>query len=258
MTLSQLSIKPSTAHTMLRPTKVVTAMGPVALYHKAHPSPKTPLLFLHGLLFDHQLWNAQMAAINDRNLYAIDMPLHGNSIEGIKKHWNMEDLKKMVLHLLDSLTVAKVHAIGHSWGSMVLLETALEHPERFAGLTLFNLPFAPYTPIEKWGIRLQHLGLVFKSTYIKVASGKLFARASLLSNAALGTYLRDCMEKMPNGSIAYLDKTVRIGAQDRSTAFRNLQVPFLVVVAQEDTIAKKPPTENILEVPGEHTTPLEL
>lgn len=38
-----------------------------------------PVTFLHGVYFDHNLWNNQVNRIIERSVITIDMPLHGKS-----------------------------------------------------------------------------------------------------------------------------------------------------------------------------------
>ncbi|GAA4692578.1 alpha/beta hydrolase [Pseudonocardia yuanmonensis] len=48
--------------------------------------------------------------------------------------------------LLDAAGADKAVLVGHDWGSMVVWQTALLHPERVAGVCGMSVPFAPRPP----------------------------------------------------------------------------------------------------------------
>lgn len=233
-----------------------TSLGKIAVYQKIVASENTPIIFLHGLFFDYQLWNFQVNAIKDRSVYTIDMPLHGNS-KAVKSDWDLENCATMLLEILATLEVDKIHAVGHSWGGMIILRAAESHPYKFETLSLFNTPFESYSSKEVRRIKLQNMGLLFKKVYIKKASQSLFAEKSLQNNPNLLNYLSACMRTLSNRSVRFLNKIVRINADDKSASFQNLKVKYQVVVAKEDAIAGTPPAANIVSVDGGHTTPLE-
>jgi hypothetical protein len=95
-------------------------MGKIAVHIKEVPN-TTPILFLHGIFFDHHLWNYQVSRIKDRTTLTIDMPLHRDSKQPIPDNWDLEDFGDMLIDILDTLQLSKVIAIGHSWGSMTIL-----------------------------------------------------------------------------------------------------------------------------------------
>src|SRR3954471_9869316 len=49
--------------------------------------------------------------------------------------------------LLDDIGAEKAAIIGHDWGSMVVWQTALLHPERVAGVCGMSVAFSPRPPV---------------------------------------------------------------------------------------------------------------
>lgn len=237
---------------------IKTSMGDISVYLKKQESEKTPIIFLHDLFFDHQLWNYQINAINDRDMIALDMPLHRNSLNITKINWNLNDCSRMLLEILDSIQIAKVYAVGHSWGSMTILRAAEKNPERFERLTLFNLPFNSLSEKEIKSIKAQHFGLILKNLYIKIASKTVFSSQSVSAIPNLFPYLKSCMKKLFNRSIKYLDKIVQIDTEDKTNSFDMISVKHSIVVGKEDKIAPTLPSKNVINVIGGHSTPQEL
>ena len=58
---------------------VNTHLGKIAVYKKIADTENIPIIFLHGVYFDHHLWDIQIEEIKDRTVITVDMPLHGES-----------------------------------------------------------------------------------------------------------------------------------------------------------------------------------
>ena len=161
---------------------VNTLLGKIAVYRKASDTKNIPIIFLHGVYFDHHLWNKVIDSINDRTIITLDMPLHGLSKEITKNDWTLNDCAEMLLEILDSLQITKVIAVGHSWGSMTILRAASKQPERFESVLLCNMPFLAATKKQKLTFGLQHIMLIFRNFYTNEAAKALFGKSSLQEN----------------------------------------------------------------------------
>ena len=83
-----------------------TNLGKIAVCQKLTNSDKTPIMFLHGVYFDHHLWDKVINSIQDRSTFSVDMPFHGLSKEITKTDWTLNDCADMLLEILDSLKIA--------------------------------------------------------------------------------------------------------------------------------------------------------
>jgi len=233
-----------------------TKIGHIAVFHKQTQLKKTPIIFLHGVYFDHHLWEKQVSEINDRPVITIDMPMHGESKQNIKPDWNLDDCADMLLDILDSLKVNQVIAVGHSWGSMTMLRAAHKNPSRFSGLGLCNMPFKEASKSEKRNIKLQHLALIFRGFYMQQAAKGLMSKESITDNRALVQRLVTPMSRLTNKEIQYTDKAVRIDAKDALPLISNLTIRTIALVGEEDYVGL-PPIKETITVKGGHVSPLE-
>jgi pimeloyl-ACP methyl ester carboxylesterase len=233
-----------------------TEIGEIAVYQKNKETNKTPIIFLHGVYFDHQLWDNQINSIFDRPIIALDMPLHGASKNNIKKNWNLDDCAEMLLEILDRLKIEKVFAIGHSWGSMTILRAANINPQKFSALGLCNMPFRESSKSEKMAIKLQETGLLFKKFYMKQAGYALMTKESRSKNPALLNHLLLPMNKLSRNEIKYTNKAVRIDAKDASKLIKKLEVPAYALVGKKDYVGIPPEIETFV-VQGGHVSPIE-
>ncbi|MFM2268405.1 MAG: hypothetical protein RL757_1846 [Bacteroidota bacterium] len=233
-----------------------TKLGTIAVFTKKVNNDKTPVIFLHGVYFDHALWRNQINAITDRTVIAIDMPWHGESKENISKKWNLIDCGTMLLDILDTLKIQKVIAIGHSWGSMTIVRAAHQKPETFVSIGLCNMPFEASPRTQRWQFRLQHTAIVFRNFYIKQAAKSLFGKQTRKDNPLIMNELSVPMRKLTNQQIRLTDKYVIINADDATSLIAQLKVPARALKGKEDYV----PTPKNMEmtiVNGGHISPIE-
>ena len=233
-----------------------TNLGKIAVYPKLVDSEKTPIIFLHGVYFDHHLWDEVIDSIQDRTTYSVDMPFHGLSKEITKTDWSLNDCAEMLVEILDSLHITKVIAVGHSWGSMTILRAASKQPERFESVLLCNMPFLPATKKQKLTFGLQHSMLLFRNFYTKQAAKALFGKTSLKENPSLVDQLKRPMDLLSNAQIKQTDKAVIADAEDASEMIKNLKVRSIALKGIEDYVPAPPGLETKV-VGGGHITPLE-
>jgi len=232
-----------------------TNLGKIAVYPKLVDSDKTPIIFLHGVYFDHHLWDEVINSINDRTTFSIDMPFHGLSQEITKNDWSLNDCADMLFEILNSLQIVKVIAVGHSWGSMTILRAASKQPERFESVLLCNMPFLAGTKKQKITFRLQHSMLLFRNFYTKQAA-KLFGKTSLKENPSLVNQLKRPMDLLSNAQIKHTDKAVIEDAEDARELIKNLKVRALALKGIEDYVPAAPSIETLI-IRGGHISPLE-
>ena len=91
---------------------------------KAFDVAKPTVVFIHGVLNDHSVWNLQSRylAHHGWNVLAIDLPGHCKS-EGDAPA-SVEEAATFIAALLDAAGIDKAALVGHSWGSLIALESA--------------------------------------------------------------------------------------------------------------------------------------
>ena len=238
------------------PNFIETNIGRIAIFQTESDSNKIPVIFLHGVYFDHHLWDKVIESINDRTIIRLDMPFHGLSKEITKTDWTLNDCADMLLEILDILHIAKVIAVGHSWGSMTILRAASKQPERFENVLLCNMPFLAATKKQKITFVLQHSMLIFRNFYTKQVAKALFGKTSFKENPSLIEDLKRPMNLLSNAQIKQTDKAVIIDAEDASELIKNLKVRAVALKGVEDYVPAPPNIETIV-IGGGHISPLE-
>ena len=102
---------------------------------------KPTVVFIHGVLNDHSVWilQSRYLAHHGWNVLAIDLPGHCRS--GGEPPASVEDASTTVLALLDAMGVRQAALVGHSFGSLIALETAARAPDRVSHLVLVGTAF---------------------------------------------------------------------------------------------------------------------
>ena len=102
---------------------------------------KPTVVFVHGVLNDHSVWILQTRyfAHHGWNVLAPDLPGHCKSAGEPPK--TVEEAADFVLALLDAAGVKKAALVGHSFGSLAVLEAAARAPERVTHLALVGTAF---------------------------------------------------------------------------------------------------------------------
>jgi pimeloyl-ACP methyl ester carboxylesterase len=96
------------------------------------------IVFLHGALNDHTVWDALGArlAAQGWNVLAPDLPGHGAQADAALP--SVEALADWVAALLAERGIEGALLAGHSMGSLIALETARRAPQRVAALALLG------------------------------------------------------------------------------------------------------------------------
>ncbi len=233
-----------------------TSLGEIAVYKKGPVNDRLPIIFLHGVYFDHHMWDEYVQHFTDRMVITIDMPWHGESRGNISARWSLEECADMLIAILKKLRISSVIAIGHSWGSMTILRAAVKSPELFASAGYCNMPFQAATRKQKLAFRFQHLALPFRTFYTKQAGRSLFGKSSLKENPALMKELQRSMSILSSQQIRLTDTFVILQAEDASDTLAELKVPAMALKGQEDYVPAAPYISNEI-IPGGHISPLE-
>jgi pimeloyl-ACP methyl ester carboxylesterase len=94
------------------------------------------LLLLHGAVCDSRAWRVELDTFGDAfDVVAWDAPGCGGSTDP-PESWRMAEFAGCAAGFLQALGVGPALVVGHSWGSTLALELALQHPDRVRALVL--------------------------------------------------------------------------------------------------------------------------
>lgn len=236
-------------------TYAKTSIGKIA-YFKKEVQGTIPIIFLHGVYYDHNLWNYQVSRIDEQTTISVDMPLHGQSKSITKSDWNMDDCATMLIEILDFLEIEKCYAIGHSWGSMTILRAASQHPERFVGVGLCNMPLEKGNIGTKLQFGFLNAVVPFRKFYAKQAAKAMFSEKSIKQQPESVEYLEFSMRQLSNKGIRKTHKSVISNVDSGYPFLEQFATPAFAIKGKEDYVPTLEKIETII-VEGKHTCPLE-
>ncbi len=110
----------------------------VELFYEEKGTGSDVILFSHGYLMDHTMYDGQIEAFKDQfRCIAYDQRGHGRS-EAITSSYDLDALVNDAIGLIEALDVGPVHFVGMSTGGFVGLRIALRRPELLKSLVLID------------------------------------------------------------------------------------------------------------------------
>ena len=96
-------------------------------FYKKKSNSSPLIIFIHGAACDHTLWAFQNRYFYNRNYSTllIDLPGHGENINNPLS--SIKSMSNLVIDLIKKLSYKKVYLVGHSMGSLICLNTAIEN-----------------------------------------------------------------------------------------------------------------------------------
>ena len=101
-----------------------------------------PMVLVHGTPLDLGSWDPLVAALSVRRTIRYDVRGHGVA-KGVPVPGPAE-LAADLVAVLDRLGLTTAHLVGHSWGGQIVLQAALDHPERVSRLSMVCSRAAPF------------------------------------------------------------------------------------------------------------------
>ncbi|NDL59998.1 alpha/beta fold hydrolase [Phytoactinopolyspora sp. XMNu-373] len=114
------------------------------MYYEIHGSGGTPLLLLHGGLFNIDLQFGQVlpGLAKTRQVIAVDFQAHGRTGD-VDRPLTSANLASDIVGLLEHLRIPQVDVFGFSVGGAVALHLTIKHPEMVRKLVVSSVSFHP-------------------------------------------------------------------------------------------------------------------
>jgi 3-oxoadipate enol-lactonase len=209
----------------------------VELYYKESGSGPEPLVFSHGLLMDHAMFEPQRATFEGQyRVIAYDHRAQGQS-QDPGHGYDMDTLTEDAATLIQALDAAPCHFAGLSMGGFVGMRLAARHPELVRTVTLMN------TTVEKekvwnrvrYGVLAQLVKLVGPGPFTPIAVKELFGRTTRhdpAQRAMLDVWtakLRARPRNIAHSLLAVMDRL------DFTSEMCAIRCPTLIIAGEDDS-----------------------
>jgi pimeloyl-ACP methyl ester carboxylesterase len=105
-----------------------------------------PVVLLHGngtMIQDFEISGVMDLAVERYRVIAFDRPGFGHTSRPRRRIWTPAAQAELLHEALKRLGVERPIVVGHSWGTLVALALALEHPDEIGGLVLLSGYYFP-------------------------------------------------------------------------------------------------------------------
>ncbi len=195
----------------------------------------TPVIFLHGFPFSHEMWKSQLELVGkDFRAIAYDLRGHGKSYVG-EAQFTIEHHVDDLIGLLDYLQIPKVVIVGLSMGGYITLRALERNPERFRAAVLCDTKSEGDTNEGKLK-RFEGMKNVrangseaFAGSFTKA----VFAPETFTSNPEGVALIKEIITSTPALSIA--GTLLALAARtDTTPSLPSIKIPTLILVGEKD------------------------
>ena len=223
----------------------------VNLFYKESGSGPETIVFSHGLLMDHTMFEPQRAVFEKQyRVIAYDHRAQGQS-EDIGRGYDMSTIADDAALLIRALNAAPCHFAGLSMGGFAGMRVAAHHPELIRTLTLMNTTATR----EKLPNRLRYnflaqmVKIIGPAPFTPIAVKELFGqttRRSAERRPMLEQWTRKLRARPKN--IAPSLQAVMNRRQFRAEEMAAIHCPTLIITGEDDTA--QPPRNSASLIAG--------
>ena len=191
------------------------------------------IVFVHGAAQDHGAWALQSRyfAHHGRNVAAVDLPGHGRSEGGPLA--SVAAIADWLVAALDALAVESAALVGHSLGSLAVLDAAGRHPRRVTRIALLG----PSVPMPVSDGLLDAARRDDHSAFEMINGWSFSAADQLGGNPLPGVWMTGnamrLMERCRPGTL-HTDLVACSSYADGLAAAKSVRCPALLILGQHD------------------------
>ena len=109
-------------------------------YYFFNKKDSIPIVFIHGVGLNHQMWDNQVNYLNEFSILTYDLLGHGKTPCN-KDKLSLKDFSYQLLELLDHLEIEKINLIGFSLGSLIALDFSSHFQKKVEKLILIGTTY---------------------------------------------------------------------------------------------------------------------
>ena len=109
-------------------------------YFSYNDNNTVPVVFIHGVGLDQQMWEPQIVALKEYSTITYDLLGHGKTIHN-KEKVTLDDFSKQLTSILSFLKIDKINLVGFSLGSLIALDFASKFQDKLNSLVVIGTTY---------------------------------------------------------------------------------------------------------------------
>ncbi|MDB4232596.1 alpha/beta hydrolase [Candidatus Pelagibacter sp.] len=109
-------------------------------YYSFNDNDTVPIVFIHGVGLDQQMWKPQIAALKKYSIITYDLLGHGKTIHN-KEDVTLDDFSNQLSSILGFLKIDKINLVGFSLGSLIALDFASKFQDKLNNLIVIGTTY---------------------------------------------------------------------------------------------------------------------
>ena len=232
--------------------KFVHAADVDMFYQEWGPKDGQAVIFLHAAGGWSEVWKETGKALGGEGYHviALDMPPLGYSQRPDDALYSREDQAKRIVGVMNALRIDKAVLVGHSFGGRAVAQVALQYPRRVKALVLVDAALSFKKPGEHASLLMRivlALGPVRNAFAAATVTNPAFTHSLIKMFVANPASATDYWVSVYQTPLSLKGTTKAVGdwlpqllaeedssLSSASAAYKNIQVPTLIVWGSED------------------------
>ena len=193
----------------------------------------TPVVFIHGVGLDNQMWEPQINALKDHSTIAYDLLGHGKTPFN-NEEITLDDFSRQLISLLDFFKIDKINLVGFSLGSLIALDFASKFQNKLNTLTLIGTTYQR-TDDEKFQVQARFKQAKLNKPISNQALKRWFSDEYLNKHPEIYDQFMKILNKKPEDHYNFL-KAYKLFANhnDNVEVIKKITTKTLVMTGSDD------------------------
>lgn len=214
-------------------------------------SENTACLFINGVGANSSFWSDNLCnTLVENDLFVIKYDNrdfgYSDKLDFEKQPYDVMDLARDAITILDSLSIGKAHIVGQSMGGFIAQLLAIHYPERLISLTSIssstNSPDIPPPPEKTWQIFMENNPNGDFENDLKgfLEIWKYLNGTATFDEELAIRYTRNLYSRQEiNGDLGASHVKAQANITDRTEQLKKVKLPVLIIHGEEDYLVDK-------------------
>ena len=204
---------------------------------------KTPIVFVHGIGLNSEIWDQQIDFFKNYNTIVYDLIGHGKTPLN-KKEISMKNFSKQLLKLIDELNINKIHLVGFSLGSLIARDFASLHNNRLSSLIIFGTVYKRTENEKRQVINRYETMKKNKEVSKKRALARWFTEKFIKKNPHIYKKIYSMLESNNHNTWLKIYKLF-VYHEDDDISIKQIKAKSLIITGENDIGSKPKMSENL-------------